>query len=65
MRAYPRGRGDAYAKIKRARERKGFSLDENDLWIAATASAFGAILVTRDRDFASIYELATVDWTAA
>lgn len=60
----PEGAGDAYAKIKRVRERKGFSLDENDLWIAATASAIGATLVTRDGDFASIDELTTVDWTA-
>ena len=61
----PEGAGDAYAKIKRAREHKGFSLDENDIWIAATASAIGATLVTRDRDFASISGLTIVDWTSA
>lgn len=56
--------GDAYARIKHAQQQKGLALDENDLWIAATASAIGATLVTRDRDFASVDELATADWTA-
>jgi predicted nucleic acid-binding protein len=44
-------------------ERQGLSLDENDLWIAATASAVGATLVTRDRDFGSVEGLTTTDWT--
>ena len=61
----PESAGDAYARIKRAREQQGLSLDENDLWIAATASALDAILVTRDRDFGSVEGLTTVDWTAA
>ena len=29
-------------------------VDENDLWIAATALALGATLVTRDTDFNGI-----------
>jgi len=61
----PAAAGDAYARIKRAREREGLALDENDLWIAATAFAIGATLVTRDRDFASISGLTTIDWTSA
>jgi predicted nucleic acid-binding protein len=61
----PIGAGDAYANIKRARERKGLVLDENDLWIAATARTIGATLVTRDQDFTSIEELPTADWTAS
>jgi predicted nucleic acid-binding protein len=60
----PEAAGDAYANIKRTRERQGLRLDENDLWIAATASAVGATLVTRDRDFTSVEGLATTDWTA-
>jgi len=60
----PESAGDAYANIKRTREQQGVSLDENDLWIAATASALGATLVTRDSDFASIDGLKTTDWTA-
>lgn len=59
----PESAGDAYARIKRTRELRGLSMDENDLWIAATASALGATLVTRDSDFDSIEELATTDWT--
>ncbi len=59
----PEAAADAYAGVKRAREQRGLSLDENDLWIAATAIAVGATLVTRDRDFVSIDGLSTVDWT--
>ena len=58
----PESAGDA--NIKRTREQQGLALDENDLWIAATASALGATLVTRDSDFSSIEGLTTVDWTA-
>jgi predicted nucleic acid-binding protein len=60
----PEAAGDTYASIKRTREQQGLRLDENDLWIAATASAVGATLVTRDRDFTSVEGLATTDWTA-
>jgi predicted nucleic acid-binding protein len=34
--------GDHYARIKLARQQKGLVLDENDLWIAATALALDA-----------------------
>ncbi|MGD0949027.1 MAG: PIN domain-containing protein [Candidatus Binatia bacterium] len=60
----PESAGDAYAKIKRSREQQGLPFDENDLWIAATASALGATLVTRDSDFGSLEGLTTADWTA-
>jgi len=60
----PESAGDAYANIKRSREQQGLRLDENDLWIAATASALGATLVTRDSDFGSVEGLTTTDWTA-
>lgn len=62
--ALPESSGDAYAQIKRARERQGLRLDENDLWIAATATALNATLVTRDGNFASVAGLTTADWTA-
>jgi predicted nucleic acid-binding protein len=52
--AVPPGAGDHYADVKLAQQRRGLSLDENDLWIAATALAIGATLVTRDSDFAAI-----------
>jgi predicted nucleic acid-binding protein len=50
----PERAGDFYAAIKLARQRRGLTLDENDLWIAATALALGATLVSRDRDFERI-----------
>jgi predicted nucleic acid-binding protein len=43
-----------------ARQQQGLSLDENDLWVAATALALGAGLVTRDSDFAGIPGLSVV-----
>jgi len=60
----PEAAGDAYANIKRAGEQQGLRLDENDLWIAATALALGATLVTRDSDFRSVEGLSRTDWTA-
>ena len=38
-------------------------MDENDLWIAATALALGATLVTRDSDFSGTPGLVIEDWT--
>lgn len=35
-------------------------LDENDLWIAATAMSIGATLVSRDRDFRGIDGLSVI-----
>jgi predicted nucleic acid-binding protein len=59
----PESAADAYARIKRTREQSGLGLDENDLWIAATALAVDGTLVTRDRDFVSIDGLSTTDWS--
>ena len=64
MRTDSRNAGDHYANIKLTRQRKGLTLDENDLRIAATALALSATLVTRDSDFQKIEELAVNDWTA-
>ena len=55
--------GDHYAQVKRDRQREGLALDENDLWIAATALALSAVLVSRDRDFERIESLPVQDWT--
>ena len=60
----PVGAADEYASIKAAVERKGAALDENDLWIAATAIHFGATVVTRDMDYGKIDALSVLDWTA-
>ena len=48
----PERAGDATVKL--ARQQRGLALDENDLWVAATALALGATLVSRDRDFGRI-----------
>lgn len=55
--------GEQYAHVKRTAERRGTPLDENDLWIAATAIALGAILVAADSDFQRVSGLRIVDWT--
>jgi predicted nucleic acid-binding protein len=55
--------GDCYARVKIARQQGGLSLDENDLWIAATALAINATLVSRDHDFRRIEGLRVEDWT--
>ena len=60
----PEVAGDHYANIKVIRQRKGLALDENDLWIAATALSLGAVLISRDSDFQQIDGLAVEDWTA-
>ncbi len=56
--------GDLYGGLKVVQQAKGLSLDENDLWIAATALALGATLVTRDHDYSRIEGLSVQDWTA-
>jgi tRNA(fMet)-specific endonuclease VapC len=60
----PEVAGDHYAKIKLTQQRKGLTLDENDLWIAATALALGAVLISRDSDFQRIEGLIVNNWTA-
>jgi predicted nucleic acid-binding protein len=50
----PERAGDFYAAVKLDRQQRGLTLDENDLWIAATALALGAALVSRDSDFKGI-----------
>ena len=58
--AVPERAGDIYASLKLIRQLRGLSLDENDLWIAATAIALDAALVSRDADFAGIDSLSVV-----
>jgi predicted nucleic acid-binding protein len=61
--AVPASAGDHYARVKDACRRKGLPLDENDLWIAATAFALGAILVARNSDFDKVEGLHVENWT--
>ena len=53
----PEDVGDTYAQIKIAAQQQGTPLDECDLWIAATALALDAILVTSDSDYQKITQL--------
>ena len=59
----PETAGDYYATIKIARQQKGLTLDENDLWIAATTRSLGAVLISRDSDFQQINGLTVENWT--
>jgi predicted nucleic acid-binding protein len=53
----------AYARIDNHCRRIGRSMAQNDLWIAATAHATGARLITTDRDFDHLDPLfLTRDW---
>ena len=54
---------DYYARVKVDCQTKGLPLDENDLWIAATALALGATLVSKDSDFRAVSGLTVEDWT--
>ena len=56
----PERAADLYATLKLTRQQHGLTLDENDLWVAATALALGATLVSRDSDFARIEGLSVV-----
>jgi predicted nucleic acid-binding protein len=58
--AIPAAAADFYANLKLAQQRRGLSLDENDLWIASAALAMEATLVTRDTDFRNIETLAVL-----
>jgi tRNA(fMet)-specific endonuclease VapC len=59
----PETAADYYATMKVTRQQKGLALDENDLWIAATARALGAVLISRDSDLQQIEGLTVHDWT--
>jgi tRNA(fMet)-specific endonuclease VapC len=54
---------DKYGELKRDQEARRLALDDNDLWIAATALVLGAVVVTRDQDFLRIPGLPVEDWT--
>jgi tRNA(fMet)-specific endonuclease VapC len=59
----PMHAADRYATLKHGQQLKGRTLDENDLWIAATALALEAVLVTRDADFSRVANLTVENWS--
>lgn len=64
--AVPEEAADYYAQLKRLAEQQGTPLSDNDLWIAATALALDAVLVTSDSDFQRVHRvlgLQIEDWT--
>jgi predicted nucleic acid-binding protein len=52
-----------YGRLKASLESRGLSLDDNDLWIAASAILLTSILVTRDQIFTQIPGLLVEDWS--
>lgn len=60
----PVAAAEHYANLKSAAQRRGAAVDENDLWIAATARQLQATVVTRDHDFQRLAGVSLVDWTA-
>jgi tRNA(fMet)-specific endonuclease VapC len=53
-----------YARVRAELERRGAVIGGNDLWIAATALAHGATLVTNNvGEFSRVPGLAMEDWT--
>lgn len=57
----PEAAADHYARIKTAAYARGLPLDENDLWIAATAMTLAATLVSRDSDYGAVDDLVVTD----
>ena len=52
-----------YGQIRADLRRAGTLIPLNDIWIAATALAIGASLVTHDNHFQHVKNLVAVDWT--
>jgi predicted nucleic acid-binding protein len=59
----PAHAADEYASIKAECRRIGYSIDDNDAWIAAMTVVLGATLVTRDADMRRVPGLSVVDWS--
>ena len=54
---------ETYGHLKAELQGKGLNLEDNDLWIAATAITLGYLLVTRDKILATIPGLQVEDWS--
>jgi predicted nucleic acid-binding protein len=55
---------ETYGHVKAFLDGQGLNLEDNDLWIAATALTLGMVLVTRDHIFTRVPGLQVEDWTA-
>jgi tRNA(fMet)-specific endonuclease VapC len=53
---------EAYVEVRKHLQIKGKPIPENDIWIAATAHAYGLKLITRDQHFAGIDFLNVEFW---
>jgi tRNA(fMet)-specific endonuclease VapC len=53
---------DVYAQLKHDLKRRGFTMPDNDLWIAATAMQYDVTLVARDAHFDWITGLRVEQW---
>ena len=62
-RPVPVAAADHYVQLRIHCRKQGIALGDNDFWIAATALALGAVLVTRDQDFSRVAPLRVEDWT--
>ncbi|WP_152048072.1 PIN domain-containing protein [Aureimonas psammosilenae] len=63
--AWDRPADMAYARLRTEAERQGVTVGQNDMLIAAHASALGAMLVSDDRIFPRIAELRVENWLRA
>lgn len=54
---------DAYGRLKASLERQCLNVNDNDVWIAATALTHGNLFVTRDQIFFQIPGLQVEDWS--
>ena len=53
---------ESYAKLSSKWERAGKRMEQNDLWIAASAQTAGAVILTTDRDFRKLSQDIQVEW---
>ena len=54
---------DEYGRLKASLEAQGLNLNDNDLWIAATALTLNFTLISRDKIFTRIPGLMVEDWS--
>lgn len=52
---------DAFAELKNFAKPNGWSIGDNDLWIAGTAKVLGATLLTTDKDFDPLDDAGLID----